>query len=102
MVVVRATPSVAQEQSFTMRQPMRLRVVAPQILLIIKRPFFDGREVQAIIAGRHKCSSVVSQSEIICLLKSRQGWLVKTTSRGRGQFIPVRDIFEFQSVVGTV
>ena len=98
VVVVRSASSVRQEQPATVTEPMRLCVVAPQILVIIKRPFPDRLEVQSVIARGHKGGGIVPQSDVILVPKSCQRWFVKATSPWRGQFVTAREVFEFLPV----
>ena len=72
VVVVGSAPGVGQEQTAVVCQPVRLGVVAPQIIAIVERPFLGRLKVQTVVARRDIGGGVVAQREVVPILKVRQ------------------------------
>src|SRR5258706_7763708 len=63
MVVVGAAACIDQEQAVAMREPMLLRVVAPEIAAVVEPPGNDRFPVQAVTAAGYITALVVAQGQ---------------------------------------
>ena len=72
VIVVRPASRVGQEQSVAVRQPVRLGVVAAQVLSVVERPGLRLAEIQSVVARGDVSPGVVSQSQVVLSLKVGQ------------------------------